>query len=195
MSCSVATDGAEMTKSCKKFDAAFKAKIALEALREDATVPELAKRARGASEPDLCLEEAGPRQCDEPVCARGERRAMAKRSASARRPSFTPRSANCLCFGAEKCPPEAGDRRPKFCTPKHIRPPADGEKFPSRSIISGWSAGNNALDACPAPTQERRYRQMLSTIQFANYANACDFRTERTGAANPSADQPPIAGR
>jgi transposase len=32
-----------MTKSRKKFDAAFKAKIALEALREDA-VPELAKR-------------------------------------------------------------------------------------------------------------------------------------------------------
>ena len=33
-----------MTKSRKKFDAAFKAKIALEALRDVATVPELAKR-------------------------------------------------------------------------------------------------------------------------------------------------------
>jgi transposase len=34
----------EMTKSRNKFDAAFKARIALEARREDATVPELAKR-------------------------------------------------------------------------------------------------------------------------------------------------------
>jgi transposase-like protein len=33
-----------MTKSRKKFDAAFEAKIALEALQEDAKVPELAKR-------------------------------------------------------------------------------------------------------------------------------------------------------
>ena len=33
-----------MTKSRKKFDAAFKSKIALEALCEFATVPELAKR-------------------------------------------------------------------------------------------------------------------------------------------------------
>ena len=34
-----------MTKSRKKFDAAFKAKIALEALREDATVPEAGEAA------------------------------------------------------------------------------------------------------------------------------------------------------
>lgn len=33
-----------MTKSRKRFDSAFKAKVALEALREEATAPELAKR-------------------------------------------------------------------------------------------------------------------------------------------------------
>ena len=59
-----------MTKSRKKFDATFKAKIALEALREDATVPELAKR--HGVHPDLRLEEAGPRQHREPVRARRE---------------------------------------------------------------------------------------------------------------------------
>jgi transposase len=33
-----------MTKSRQKFDAGFKAKVALEAVREDSTVPELARR-------------------------------------------------------------------------------------------------------------------------------------------------------
>jgi transposase len=33
-----------MTKSRKKFDAAFKAKVALEALREDMTVPDVARQ-------------------------------------------------------------------------------------------------------------------------------------------------------
>jgi len=62
-----------MTKSRKKFDAASEAKVALEALREDSTVPELCQAARGASEPDLCLEEAGTGQCGELVRTRRER--------------------------------------------------------------------------------------------------------------------------
>jgi hypothetical protein len=42
------------TRTSRKIDAALKAKIALEALREQATVADLAGRA------DLCLEEATP---------------------------------------------------------------------------------------------------------------------------------------
>ena len=45
-------------KTRRKIDAALKAKIALEALREQATVADLAQRYRGSSEPDLRLEEA-----------------------------------------------------------------------------------------------------------------------------------------
>ena len=45
MSCFCPTDGARNERSHgRSLNAAFKAKIALEALREDATVPELAKR-------------------------------------------------------------------------------------------------------------------------------------------------------
>jgi len=60
-----------MTKSRKKFDAAFKAKIALEALRDVATVPELTKR-YGVHPNHLWLEEAGSGQHGEPFRARRE---------------------------------------------------------------------------------------------------------------------------
>jgi transposase len=47
-----------MTKSRKKFDAVFEAKVALEALRKDMTLPELAKR-HGVHPNQIRLEEAG----------------------------------------------------------------------------------------------------------------------------------------
>ena len=61
-----------MTKSRKKFDAAFKAKIALEALREDATVPELPS-GTGCIRTRFMPGNRGSRQRREPVRARGER--------------------------------------------------------------------------------------------------------------------------
>ena len=83
-----------MTKSRKKFDAAFKAKIALEALREDATVPELAKR--HGVHPNRFMPGRSRFSTMRRSCSPEGRavRGMARRSASARRPSFTPRSAN-----------------------------------------------------------------------------------------------------
>ncbi len=42
----------------RKIDAALKAKIALEAVREQASVADLAQRYEGSPQPDLCVEEA-----------------------------------------------------------------------------------------------------------------------------------------
>ena len=82
-----------MTKSRKKFDAAFKAKIALEALREDATVAELAKR-HGVHPNQIYAWKKQVLDNVASLFARGAMDWTARRSASARRPSSTPRSVN-----------------------------------------------------------------------------------------------------
>ncbi len=81
-----------MTKSRKKLDAAFKVKIALEALREDATVPALAKR-HGVHPNQIYSWKKRVLDTIASRFARGAR-ATARRSASVRGPSFTPRSAS-----------------------------------------------------------------------------------------------------